>query len=455
MNMKFLNKLKIFLAKIFPETQFVTFIGCSFFISIMISIMLYPGTFSPDSFNQLNQATNHQYNTWHPIIMALVMHYLLDIFGVGGIFILHQIIYWLALALIIDCLFARRIIYLFMGFFPPLFLLTIEVWKDSGMLVFCIFAFACFLQFYKNRKCRYLIYTILAILYASCVRINALCVTTVLVGFASVLLLNKISFIKKIILFFVSVISLIGFTLTVNNAINKVYHANIGRPLPTLLLWDMAGICKFSGMKCELPKYIKVSEKNKALNWINNYESNGCTLCWTSGISCGLSSSDEERELIHDWFILVKNNPVSYLKHKMSFAKILFNFKHDVYYPYQTYDMNLQKDGDFIPTKIGLAFFDKIRTLGTYISKIYMYHSFFWFTISIVILIYLIAKSLVKRTALVLTEKLAFVLCVSGVINAISLVVVAPAADYRYMIWTVCAAFLSCFVLISKKITEN
>ena len=110
---------------------------------------------------------------------------------------------------------------------------------------------------------------------------------------------------------------------------------------------------------------------------------------------------------------------------------------------------------DFIPTKIGLAFFDKIRTLGTYISKIYMYHSFFGFTISIVILIYLIAKSLVKRTALVLTEKLAFVLCVSGVINAISLVVVAPAADYRYMIWTVCAAFLSCFVLISKKITEN
>lgn len=112
----------------------------AFAISVFISCVFYPGIFSADSLLQLEQAENHSYSTWHPAIMSILMHYTMPILGIGGIFVIHQLVYWIGIALIVNIFFKKNLILIDNCFFSPVFFTTLTVWKDAGMLSFCIFA---------------------------------------------------------------------------------------------------------------------------------------------------------------------------------------------------------------------------------------------------------------------------------------------------------------------------
>ncbi|MCG8528491.1 MAG: hypothetical protein MI748_19090 [Opitutales bacterium] len=49
------------------------------FIVVGFWMIIYPGTYSPDSFWQLDQAIAHEYSNWHPPIMAIIIHYVLKV----------------------------------------------------------------------------------------------------------------------------------------------------------------------------------------------------------------------------------------------------------------------------------------------------------------------------------------------------------------------------------------
>ena len=447
------NKKSVFINyffKFFPETRSSLFFCSALFIALSVSLLLYPGTFSNDSFVQLEQAKNHSYSTWHPVIMALVMHYLLPIFGIGGLFIVHQFIYWFSIALIIDALFKRRLVYLFVGFFSPVFLLTVEIWKDTGMLVCCMLALACVLQFNRKKNISYLVIATIAILYASCVRTNALFVTAFLFAGTLLILFNKKSSLIKKGIIFSSVFFIICISaLFINNVIIKTYKAKEDNPLPGLFLWDIAGISHFSGKHFNLPDYIQIYDSKKSSKWSNNYQPFTNSICWGNGFSCNLNDKKKSFVLTKDWFNTVKEEPIAYLQHRMTYIRYLFNIQKSVYYPYQGYSQNIDKGGNFLPHKLGIIFFKINEKLGNFIQKVYLYHSFSWIIVIFLTLL-LEIRRLFKRIKIAFEDKIAIVLCISGLSNAFSLAIIGPAADYRYMIWSVFSGLMSIFLLLSS-----
>lgn len=442
-------KLKKFLILFFATSRPLFFLGSAILIASAICILLYPGTFSADSFAQLKQAEENSYRTWHPVIMAITMHYLLPL--VGGLFVLHQFIYWISLALIIDSLFRRKIFYLLIGFFPPIFLLTIEIWKDSGMLVSGMLSFACLLQFQKNKKYKYIVIGIISILYASCVRSNAIIATSLLIGSAFVIYFGaKSCLLKKSIIFLSGALSIVVLTIMTNAFLEKAYNAKENNLLPALLLWDIAGICHFSGKTFEIPEYIEIIDKEKSIKWHERYVSYSNSICWGSGISCNLNEKNKTLTIIKDWFNFIKEEPLAYLQHRIRYTKVLFSIQKSVYYPYQGYSENRQQGSSFFPSLLGSKFFSLLQKAAKFTQDLFLYHAITWIIVLIVILIFKIKKFL-GGAIYSFKDKISVMLCLSGLANAFSLTIIGPAADYRYMIWTVFSGVMCLGILSSTK----
>ena len=138
---------------LFLSTSVSVFYLFAFWASITTILVFYPGLFPNDSVFQLKQAESGVYQSWHPAIMAILMHYLLFL-GKGGIFVVHQLLYWFGLAFFFDKVLQYRnpLFLLFIGFFPSLFLVTLCVWKDAGFLVCSIWSIALLHCFYTYRK---------------------------------------------------------------------------------------------------------------------------------------------------------------------------------------------------------------------------------------------------------------------------------------------------------------
>lgn len=74
---------------------FILFFLLSFSILFLWLLGCFPGSFSPDSINQIAQATNGKYNNWHPVLHTLIFFSLpLKITGTISAIILLQIVYF-------------------------------------------------------------------------------------------------------------------------------------------------------------------------------------------------------------------------------------------------------------------------------------------------------------------------------------------------------------------------
>ncbi|TZG28972.1 hypothetical protein [Sphingomonas montanisoli] len=110
--------------------------------------MAYPGVMTEDSFNQYKEAVSGQYKDWFPPIMARLWSIFLVFTPVGSaFFVLHMACYWGGLYLIADRLrdmghrgmaFATLAI----GIVPSQWVTSLFIWKDVGMAVTALAAFA-------------------------------------------------------------------------------------------------------------------------------------------------------------------------------------------------------------------------------------------------------------------------------------------------------------------------
>lgn len=93
------------------------------------------------------------------------------------------------------------------------------------------------------------------------------------------------------------------FSLVLSNVINNIYSVKDRNALPSLLLWDIAGICNISKIDCKIPEYIPITDSVNSRNWLKDYRYYSNTICWDSGFLCYFDedSSIKNKQLIMDW----------------------------------------------------------------------------------------------------------------------------------------------------------
>lgn len=109
--------------------------------------MFYPGYLTWDAAYQWYQVRTGHWDNVHPMVMTLIWSATdLLLPGPGGYFLFQIALYWSGLALLAMGLYrstsARLAAVLFLGLFPPVFALLPHLLKDVGLLVFLIWAVA-------------------------------------------------------------------------------------------------------------------------------------------------------------------------------------------------------------------------------------------------------------------------------------------------------------------------
>lgn len=113
----------------------------------LVLAVFWPGFMSPDSAEQLDQARGGAWTSVHPPAMAFTWA-LTDrlLPGPGGLFVLHTVLLWGALAWLADGLYrrpaARVAFVLGLGLAPPVLATAMHLWKDVPMAAFALLALA-------------------------------------------------------------------------------------------------------------------------------------------------------------------------------------------------------------------------------------------------------------------------------------------------------------------------
>lgn len=439
------------------STKFCLFI--CFLIASFVSIIFYPGCYSFDSFYQYNQAVAKEFDSWHPVIMALVMRMLRHSLGPGGLLFFHQYLFWFSLLLIISSLFKKRIIYLCVGFLPHLFLLNLCVWKDVGMNSALMFSTGCLMQFlYRKQLKIYLIGAFLGIWYATLVRMNGITISIFYLMFISLCLWKylKVSIAKSVGIIFLSIVVIIGSYLTINCTlkVKQMY------PITTTLIHDIAGInyLKPNNENKSLPNSLKSSVRDELKNvanetWYKTYTPNSCgSVCWGEGVfDCVPKSKSQFDGIFGLWKKEVTNYPKEYLWHRTKVLKEILYYSNNPYL--HNFDSNFQNEETFHPTWLAQHIYNKINKL--YYKTYYLLYAFVkpyvLFVVNGVLLLFMIIKIFIRSIFVNEDNMMILLLSLSNTSSTIGLYFTAPANDYRYSIFLLSSTVLI-YVLLLKKV---
>lgn len=454
----FKNSFTIFLNSLIKQRSDFSFYCFSLFLAVVVALIFYPGCFSYDSLSQLSQADSQNYSTWHPVIMALSMHYIDKLFGVGGLLIFHQFFYWLAISIIVSVLFKNRLIYLLIGFFPPIFMLNLSMWKDIGMNTSFLFAIASILSVIRSEHFKFWsIIALISIIYGCLVRLNGITIGVFLLLLLVIAIHKRLN---KHWLYSVGKFVVFALILAVSSpVINKLTQANKSYPASVGFLWDIAGIYVHSnGRLSEFPNELSflIRPNEKSDHWLEAYHPFSCNICWSSisGIKCITENEEQFNVLFKTWLNLVIDNPKEYLKHRLALSKYILSFSGNAYYPYHNYELNDNSD-DIRLRPNDLA--HKSFQLFNYVYQVFSYTKlnlvYIWILVSVVVFCFSNYLFIFKKRCEFKTIFLILV-SASSISSTFALLIKAPAADYRYMIWAITSGILVLFGQFSNKLSE-
>lgn len=423
------------------------FVGYSYAVFFAFSsfIIFWPGFFSNDSFSQINQALSGYYSTWHPPIIAWLMRHLYSIFGVGGLLLFNQVLYWLGIWKFLTLTGKRSVILLiFVGFFPPIYTLSLHVWKDASLMALILWTVNFFLLFNRTNKILYFLLFLFVSMVCVFTRINGFIPVFVLIFFALITLFKGSRF-KVLSKALICSVAIIGLSFILNSAFNKVIDAKKENPLPSLLLWDMVGTANKAQIKIDQPYYARTPNQETSFDWQERYDPVSCNLCW-KGVNCNFSDK-HNKELIKEWFKVIVNNPTAYLKHRVELASHLYGIRpFKQYYPYHNFRQAQSRGKEFSPSYIGLKAEKLLHRIDNFLIKIHLYQYPVYFLISLFITVF----SLIYITQKQRNYIVPLMLALSGLVSAGSLFFLSVAADYRYISISIFLAILSLLVFLSQ-----
>jgi len=216
------------------------------------ALVWWPGIAGWDAEDKYGQILAGDYNDGQPPVMARLWSLLL-VFGKGpaALFLLHNILYWAAVALIAVALAHREkpraaLAAVAVAALPPFLAFNAHLYSDVGLAVSCLAAFALTFHFgarHSRMPLPFLAVVLVLLAYACLVRDNGVFAAAPLIVYA-VAPYSRASLPKLLLLMGAMVAVCIPMSSVANRHLLGAEPANAVGPLRS---YDMVGISRFSG----------------------------------------------------------------------------------------------------------------------------------------------------------------------------------------------------------------
>ncbi len=424
-----------------------------FLLFLFSCVIFYPGAFSNDPVFQWNQAVQHSYSTWHPILMAVIWHYLGKIFGIGAFFMFNQLLYWFGMALFVDIVLGRRLRYLALAFFPPTLIMSIDVWKDVACMNGLLLAVGFFLAWLKAKNKWFIALAVLSLLYASLVRTNGFIPSAALIAMAF-LFFGSWRIWGRLCCALLGAVLFCVLMMGSQTLLIRAFNAKVDHFLPALLVWDIAGTYINAGIRKPQPLPVPLKPSvERSEKWLDSYGPGDLNTVILGKIDYSRVTDEVTKEIAKEWLAVVREHPKAYLKHRLAATKLLWSWQPKVYYPYQSYGQNHRMGKDYLPGPVGDKLFRYMETAFHTLEKFRLVHVWVWMLISLGAVIFVVFRGVTKGASALQTA--GGIVAASGLANALSLFFITVAADYRYVIWTVLAGLLSLVLITAGEIKKT
>ncbi|MBF0405980.1 MAG: hypothetical protein HQM10_01395 [Candidatus Riflebacteria bacterium] len=427
------------------------------YLGIVVSVcVFYPGVMSPDSIDQLFQATNWSFSSTQPPLMSFIVA-ILNYFIAGPflMMLLQICIWWLVWKKILYMLFPESsksciAALLVVAFCPPLFAMIGTIWRDvhlSFAMLSCTFFN---IRYTKNKNNWMLLFAVLSAAYASSVRINAIFCVVPFALWSGILIISEMKEKSWKIIKYVLVICTILFVMFSGKFLNSIISEKPWQVEQVLLVFDLAGISYHTNQNLipvSIRNYIDTPEKlarcYSAFSIFPLYYEANDRIILRDRI---LTTEDPKTvQIILDvWKKAVLDHPKAYLIHRLAvFAAGIGWSDRPVHY---AYECGIPKNNLNI-----------VWNQSNFSKKIYQMISFSldnwtliwrpWLYLWGTILVTLACVIFWKNGIGILPSA---VVTTSSWLYFLPYFFVAPAADLRYYHWPISAFFLSVFFLIHQ-----
>lgn len=413
----------------------------------------YPGYMSNDSKFQLCQAMREcSITTWHPVAMVVWWRQLIDItHHIAALLVVQLCMLWLALLLLALHSYQHThsqklsLSVLVIGLLPNVINISGVIWKDNQMAFSLLLAVVLMLsvRVVHARALRLMVFGIacVLILYASVVRYNAVFCTLPIVWLA----VYQSRYGKQLQYYVGASILLFAMSFGTITALNGWTHAMTEHVEVTMIVADITNLATEEDVKAAaLPAPLKVS-----LATFYHCDLSDENRIVGAYFLCG---TDRDRVILADYYSSLRHYWLSTVAHHLP-QYMLFKVAGFMPMLFPNAAQYVWQDG-MTPTYLrvevkspSLKIINQYYTLNFgYRNLSFLYESWFWLTISIILLWF--ARRLMRYRFIVT------VICASAILNIASFVPASITSDYRYIYWSVLACMVAMVLLTIERLQQ-
>ena len=418
--------------------------------------LFYPGYMSWDSAYQWWQARHSSYDSVHPPLMSMIWRISDYVWsGPGGMFVLQQALIWMALAAFAASLkrplWQKTLLVLLIGFWPPLFGLSLHIWKDLWTMQAFAWAVAFLVKELQQPSRTLRLLALIAITAACAFRHNALSGALPLIFWIvhreNINKKNNHSSTSRLMMNFAVTALLTTLVLCVSKLPNlglQVKHTESIWSVVTL--WDASAVSLREG-RIIIPDELKDSSLSLP-DLQQHFDDYTNTTVFESGKlkhSFDEAYTPEQKAALNKlmWSLPVEHT-LPYLQHRMRLAELLYGLDPKGLPDGQVLMPGRVDYGDN-PSVIALASPYQQVVLGKLQSWIDTPLFAGWIYLCIA---FLLSCCIFMRHKPV-TAGLAITVAVSCLSYALPLAVVSGSAEFRYLAWPVLACLMSMALMFS------
>jgi hypothetical protein len=413
-------------------------------VGIIVTVSsFYPGYMSTDSLWQLRAARSVSFDDFHPPIMSAVWSILDRIVpGPLGMLVLHNLVFWASLALVVSLTrlgnLAAAALILAVGFFPPNFILLAHIWKDVGMGVTLLSAYALLLLADRRRSRALVIAGLCSLLYPLAVRHNAAFAVLPLSIWGGCIAVRVFRVgVRRPVLGGLGIgVAAFALLLFLAGTTNRILTG--GRttfPIQGILMHDLAGISVRSDVLL-VPSYILAEVPTMEIGTLKLIYSPSIDSIFyrKDNLPALFYTSDEQKfyDLVATWKTVIPANLSHYLAHRWDVFRAQMSMgSRNVCYPYSSGIQENEFGLSVLKSPLNVKVMDFINRLQNSL----LFRSWLYF---ILVITLPLGLAMMFRDTAIQTMALGL----SGSMYAIPYFFLSQGCDFRYMWWPALATVL-------------
>lgn len=420
-------------------------------LGLVTSYIFFPGLMSFDSIFLYRQVIgDYPVTNYHPPIMVYAWRLANNLIGPGGLLVFHQLMYWSAVGFIAICVhknvWVRCLVVVILGLLPPLWIHSATIWNDVGVMSSFLLAVACGLLIRKTGSKWLLFLAFCLLFYGLAVKRTAILAVIPLFILVSDAYFSAARFQQLFRSGNWKKTATLALGLMTCAFIMSFLVSSVGvekvTKWPTVALWDLTAVSIAQNqvlVPASVPQLKGDTETETLARMENAFvpEVNAPIMDYLELFP----PAETHHELFKAWLNLPWKYPSSYFEHRARvFCRLLGLCADDVYFAFEhrivSNDYGLQ-----LLNKDSGIYSRSIQWL-TYSTGTLVYKGWFYLAILVAVMVFALFGLSRKN---IFEKRLQVWLGLSGLLYVLPLFLIAPAADFRYILWMVaCSAVMVC-----------